>query len=229
MADRHQEIERLIDEYVDGTLDDLRARAVRGHLRDCQRCAERALDTEQFVQSASQMPSFEPPGDLWQKLSARIDDDERALAGHGRFWWWWHGLGRRFIAGTGVLVLASVTAWFAFHGRQPLAPALEAVRLAKAPEVMYEDALAEVGRAQVEYQSAVNDLRRLALSERPRWSPEAQRLFDENLAAIDGAVARQAELARAHPGDVLVADALAESYGRQIGFLQDAVVRGDGR
>jgi hypothetical protein len=94
---------------------------------------------------------------------------------------------------------------------------------------MYEDALAEVGRAQNEYQAAVNDLRQMALTQRPAWAPEARRLFDENLAAIDAAVARQVELARARPGDVLVADALAESYTRQMAFLQDAVVRGEGR
>jgi len=37
----------------------------------------------------------------------------------------------------------------------------------------------------------------------------------------------QAELARQNPGDVAVADALADSYRKEIDFLQESVVRGD--
>src|SRR5262249_15701843 len=125
-----------------------------------------------------------------------------------------------------VLAIAAVAAWFSVRGQKPLAPALDAVRLKPSPEAMYEDALADIGRAQLEYQSAVNDLRQLALTERPSWTPETRKLFHANLAISEAAVGRQAELARAHPGDVLVADALVESYNKQIGFLQDAIVRG---
>jgi anti-sigma factor RsiW len=228
MSERHQDIERQLDEYVDGTLDDLRARAVRGHLRSCAACAARVAATEGLLGAAADLPALDPPAELWTKIAAGLDDDEAALAGRGRLFWWWHGLGRGLAFGGGALAVAGLTVWLlALRGRQPLGQALEATRLAPSPEALYEAAIAEVERAQTDYQTAVNDLRRIALDERGRWRPEVLHAFDENLAVIDAAVARQADLARRSPGDVAVADTLADSYRKEIDFLQSAVVRGE--
>jgi anti-sigma factor RsiW len=227
-SDSHLDVERLLDEYVDGTLDDLRARAVRGHLRGCADCTARVEKTTRLLEAASEIPALDPSPALWAKIAGGLDEDEARLARRGRLWWWWQGLGKRMTFVGGALAVAAMTVWLvALRGRVPLAPALEAVRLPASPEALYEDAVHEVARAQADYQTAVGDLRTIATGERAHWKPEVREAFDANLALIDTAVGRQAELARRNPGDVAVADALAESYRKEIDFLQEAVVRGE--
>jgi len=226
--DAHRDVSKLLDEYVDGTLDDLRARAVRGHLRGCAECTARVEATTRLVEAAAELPDPDPSAALWTKIAAGLDEDEARLAAHGRVWWWWQGLGRRFAFVGGALAVAGMAVWLvALRGHVPLGPSLQAMKIPASPQAIYEDAVHEVARAQADYQSAVTDLRSIAVGERAHWKPEIQKVFDENLAAIDAAVARQADLARRNPGDVAVADALADSYRKEIDFLQEAVVRGD--
>jgi hypothetical protein len=224
----HAEIEPLLDEYFDGGLDDLRTRAVRGHLRDCERCRARLDGTTRLVEAAGALADLEPPPGLWANLERGLDAEERALAGRGRLFWLWQDLWRKVAFGGGALAVAGAVVWLlALRPVAPHGPALETVKIQASPEALYEDAVHDVARARDDYRAAVDELRALAVGERARWQPEVQRAFDENLAVIDAAVARQSELAGKHPGDVAVADALAETHRRQLDFLQEAVVRGE--
>jgi anti-sigma factor RsiW len=227
MLDRHADIERLIDDYVDGALDDLRARAVRGHLRACDDCSAKVEATQNLVEISGSMPALDAPDSLWGRIAADLDADDERLAGRGRLFWFMQSIGRRLLFGGGALAVAGLLVGIiVLHDRKPLAPALQAVRLAPSPEAIYQDALREVERADDDFQVAIGDLRTIAKTERDRWAPEVRRAFDTNLAIIDAAVANQAELARRNPGDVAVADTLAETYRKEIDFLQSAVVRG---
>jgi hypothetical protein len=227
MVDRHADIERLIDDYVDGALDDLRSRAVRAHLRGCASCGHKVEATQQMLAAAAELPALDAPDALWTRISTGLDVEDERLADRGRLYWFLHSLGRRVLIGGGALAVAGMLVGFmALRDRKPLAPALQAVRLSPSPEAMYQDALREVEQADADYQAAVNDLRGIAATEKERWQPDVRRAFEQNLAVIDGAVARQADLARRNPGDVVVADALAAGYRKQIDFLQSAVIRG---
>lgn len=223
-----KQVEPLLDELVDGTLDDARARAARAHLRECVACAASVEALESLKTSAAGLGALEPPPELWQSISARLDatlaDEER----RPRLWWWWHAWRRAIFAGGGALAAAGVAAalWLA-GGRVPLAPTLAAL---PAPPVsaasLYDQAVAEVMRAEKDYTDAIDELRQVALEERRGWSPDAARAFDDNLAAIDAAIARQAEAFRGKPGDPATTDALHAMYRKKIDFLQEAVMRG---
>src|SRR5262249_49032082 len=228
--DNCREISRLLDEYVDGTLDDVRARAVRGHLRACAECAAQVASTQKLVDAAAGLGEMDPPQELWQRISTGLDADDQRLAERPRLWWWWQAWGRRISVGAGFALAAAIALVVVWQRREvSLAETLRSIRPPVSPQALYDDALREVERAEAEYVSAVNDLRAIANDERGRWRPEVQKACDEHLAAIDGAIARQAEAARARPGDVGLADALHDSYRKEIDFLQDAVVRGQGQ
>jgi hypothetical protein len=224
---RCREIERLLDEYVDGTLDDVRVRAVRGHLRGCAACAAKVGATQRLCDAAAGLGELDPPAEMWQRISAGLDADEQRLAERPRLWWWWQAWGRRIGVGAGLALAAAIAVVVVWQRREvSLTEALRTIRPPVSPQLLYDDALREVERAEDEYVSAVNDLRAIAQDERGRWRPEARQAFEENLAAIDAAVTRQAEAARARPGDIALADALHDSYRKEIDFLRDAVVRG---
>ncbi len=225
---RCREVEALLDEYVDGTLDDVRARALRGHLRGCAACTARVAETQQLVDAAAGLRELDPPSGLWPRIATELDAEDQRLGDRPPLWWWWRAWRGRIGMGAAVLAAVAVGLVFVLQRRQvSLGEALRAVRPPVSPQLLYDDAVHEVERAEAEYVTAVNDLRAIAQDERTRWRPEVRQAFDANLAVIDAAVARQAEVARSHPGDVAVADALHESYRKEIDFLQEAVVRGE--
>lgn len=223
------EIVPLLDDYLDGGLDDLRVRAVRAHLRNCIACSARVDTTEQLVGAASSLREIDPPPALWARVTEVLDADDTELAARPRWWWWWQTARSYLFVGAGALAAAAVLLLFLSGGvgAQRSLPLAAATYVAPAPERLYEEALAEVARAEADYQTAVRELRELASKERPRWRAEVQHAFDENLAVIDAAVARQVELWRSQPGNVAMNDALAASYRKEIDFLQEAVLRGE--
>lgn len=247
----------LLDELLDGTLDERRASAVRGHLRACAACARRFEETRELVEAAARLEPLDPPPSLWARIDARLAEDEIADSRRPRWWWWWQAW-KRPVAWTaaaacaGAIALATwalrarptSTADSAAPSAAPAAgpPSDAAATVARATadpagsaappapsarDVAYESALAEVARVDAEYARAIDELKRIAGEERARWRPEVARAFDENLAAIDAAVERQREACRQQPGDVLALDALYASYRREIDFLQEVVLRGE--
>jgi hypothetical protein len=219
----------LIDELVDGTLDDARSRAVRAHLRACPTCAARESATRALVDAVSGLERPEPPSGLWRNLAARLDDEEAAATRPPRLWWWWHAWRRSILAGGGALAAAGLAfALFVARDRQPVGEVLarELPRPAVTTDLLLEEATREVARAERDYRNAIEELRAIAGEERLRWSPEAARAFDENLAVIDAAIDRQAAAFRGSEADPAAADGLHASYQRKIDFLQEAILRG---
>ncbi len=240
------EIARLIDELVDGTLDPARASGVRGHARGCTACAARLAETEALVTGMSRLEPMDPPSSLWAGVRAELDRAEATDAARPRFWWWWQGA-RKQLAWGGALVAATslcIGVWVWKRGgepgddpgatrtpgnsteRSPATPAEVAPTAPVAPTDPIDDAVAEIQRAEADYQHAIGDLERLVASEKPRWPAAAAAAYDENLASIDAAVERQRAAFRTHPQDLAALDALHASYRKRIDFLQEAVVRG---
>jgi anti-sigma factor RsiW len=221
-------IEPLLDELADGTLDEARARAVRAHLRECVACAASFEAVDALKAAAADLGVVEPPVELWREITARLDVEDSRSERRSRLWWWWHAWRRTVFAGSGVLAAAAVAAalWVA-GGRLPLAPTLaDLPRPPVSAAALYDEAVADVTRAERDYAAAIDELRQVVAEERRGWSPEASRAFDENLAAIDAAIARQAEAFGQSPGNPVATDALHAMYRKKIDFLQEAVVRG---
>jgi hypothetical protein len=224
-----RQVASLLDELVDQTLDDARARVVRAHLRGCAACARRAEATRALVSAAADLGRRDPPPDLWLAVSARLDEEDARTARRTRLWWWWHAWRRTLVAGGGAVAAAAaaIVLLVASQARHPLAGVMRNLpRPPVSASDLYDEAVREVARAEEGYVQAIEELRVVASDERRRWSPEAARVFDENLAAIDAAIARQAEAFRGAPDDPAAADALHATYRKKIDFLQESIVRG---
>jgi hypothetical protein len=222
-----KEIAPLLDELVDGTLDDARARAVRGHMVDCGTCVARLAATDELVRAARELEPIDPPASMWDGIAARLDAEQRAEADRPRVWWWWKAWGRFAVPATAMLAAAIVLAVVIARRPHPVVAPSGAPLVAQAPsaEALYAAAVRELEQADADYLQAIGDLKGIIQDERARWAPDVARAFDENLATIDAAVERQREARRKQPGDPAAADALAVAYRREIDFLQEAAVR----
>jgi hypothetical protein len=242
MSDGCRNAAPLIDELIDGTLDDARARAVHAHLRSCADCNRKYTETQAIVEAAGSLEPVDPPPALWARVSERLDGEDATEHKRPGWWWWWQAW-RRSLLFAGVGVAAAALALVVVLRDRPTAEHAEPEAPPRTTEVvpppvfagthgpatddLYTAALEEVQRADARYEHALTELRDIVKVERANWKPEQARAFDENLAAIDAAVERQRDAVRREPGNVLAVDALHASYRKEIDFLQEAVVRGE--
>src|SRR5512133_1661258 len=77
------DVEKLLDDLVDGSLSESRAAEVENHIASCQACraAERSLKAL-LAEAAALEPSIEPPRDLWLGIARRIEAGEEAESAH---------------------------------------------------------------------------------------------------------------------------------------------------
>jgi putative zinc finger protein len=223
-----REVEPLIDELLDGNLDEARERAVRGHLRECLDCAARAEATRKLVDAAASLGPVDAPAALWAGLSARLDAEEIRFSQKPRWWWWWQAWQRRIVVA--ALVFAAAACGLIILATRPRPAAVASAPHARPVDLeqLYVEAVAKVERAGDDYASAVAELKTIVKDERGRWAPAAQAEYDHNLVDIEAAVERQRAAAHKAAGNPAAQDALAASYQREIEFLQEAVVRGPG-
>lgn len=220
-----RQVEPLLSELEDGTLDEARTRAVRGHLLACAECRARAEALRQIVAAAGTLAAIDPPSALWDRIAARVDAGEIAYSRRSRLWWWWQAFRRPLAYGGGALAAAAL-ALVLFVRDRHVDPAPAPRAQPASPQALLDEALAEIDRAESGYVTAIDDLRTIVGEEKTKWPPAMQAAFDKNLADIDAAVERLRDAARRAPGNLPAQEALYASYRRKIDYLQEAAVRG---
>jgi hypothetical protein len=220
-----RQVEPLLSELEDGTLDEARTRAVRGHLLECAACRAHGEAVHKIAAAAASLDAIDPPSSVWDSIAARLDEEEIAYSRRSRLWWWWQAFRRPLLIGSGALAAAALAlVLFIRDRRVEVAPARRPVPATA--QSLLDEALAEIDRAESGYVTAIDDLRAIVGEEKPRWPAAMQEAFDKNLADIDAAVERVREAARRAPGNLQAQEALYASYRREIDYLQEAVVRG---
>ena len=221
-----KQVEPLLSELRDGSLDETRARAVRGHLLECEACRTQADELDAIAAAASSLPTLDPPPSVWEGIAARLDQEEIAYSRRPRLWWWWQEWRRTLLAGSGVLAAAAVLLVLWVRDRHvPVAAAPEKPAAIDNTAVM-KQAIDEIDRAEEGYTKAIDELRALVGEEKRTWSADLQAAFDRNLADIDAAVDRLRTAAKKAPDNPAAQEALFAAYRRKIDYLQEAVVRG---
>ena len=84
-----RDTDRLVTAYVDGELDERRSSALRGHLRVCERCAERVEDEVRMRDAAARLEPLDPPTGLWKAIDTRLAQEEIDDSRRSPLWLWW--------------------------------------------------------------------------------------------------------------------------------------------
>jgi anti-sigma factor RsiW len=199
---------------LDGDLPAREASKVRAHVDGCAGCRGElaALETlrESLRAEAAHPPlPDESHGDGWAALAARIGPTGPApRRSRWRSIWMWAPTAAVLVAlGTGLVV----------RGLRS--------RGTVSDDQLIAEAEREFRDAETRYRHAVDKLRAVSDRAGERMSENDRRAFQEAHAAIEAATERCRETVRARPADPDAEEQLFAAYRKQIGFLQDSLLR----
>jgi anti-sigma factor RsiW len=217
-----QEVRALLDELVDGTLQEDERRAVEEHLKGCVECRTSEAGLRTLLARVGALPRRIPPmRDPWPDIARRLRTGEVIpldFAGRSRRW---YPLGA-VAAAAAVLIVAVSLVTAVLVGRE------RAARVASAPELPavaagVTPASLELAQAQATFDGARKQLVAALNARKASLSPQTLAVVERNLEIIDRAVGEmQAALAR-DPGNRELPALLLTAYRQEIDLLQRVV------
>ena len=209
-------MERL-SEYLDNELTPIEHAAIESHLETCRDCSAILSDLRRVVARARDLDDRPPRRDLWPGVAERIGaTPARPL---GRRHKWSFSVPQLAAAAVALMTLSGGTVWLI------QSPRSSAVNL---PGVVIDSpgvtpVAVNAGRnAAQSYAAAVADLERVLAGGRGQLDTTTIRVIEQNLAAIDQAIAQAQRALEADPANLYLNTHLAETMRRKIELLRQA-------
>jgi len=213
MTDRWME---RLSEYLDGELPATERAALEAHLETCNDCSAVLSDLRRVVDRARVAEEYVPRRDLWPGIASRIGATRAASPRIGRRWSF--SLPQLAAAAILLMTLSGGAAWL-------LRPtALSPVRgpIATMAPAGTPVAVNASSSASQSYAAAVADLERVLASGRGQLDTTTVRVIEQNLAAIDQAIAQAQRALLADPANLYLNTHLAETMRRKLDLLRQA-------
>jgi hypothetical protein len=196
-----------LSEYLDDELDRADRERMEAHLQSCEQCRTDLRALAGVVARARTLSDRPPAADLWDGIRSRIGaGTSRGRPAH-RFSF---TLPQLVAAGLALMLLSGSMVWLARLG----GPRTDFPSIAAEPSVQ------PVNFADGAYDDAIADLQRTLEAGRARLDPETVRILEENLAAIDRAIAQCRDALAADPSNVYLNTYLAQSRARKLELLR---------
>ena len=216
-----------LSEYVDGELPEWERHVLESHLESCAECSLIVSDLRRVVRRARTLKNPSPATDLWPGIATRIgagtsqahdvvDISARRRARRR----WAFSLPQLAAAAIALMTVSGGTVWF-LSGT-----ARQSVVLAPAPSSPAEGAPAVSvsmrPNASQSYAAAVADLERVLAEGRGKLDTTTVKIIEQNLAAIDRAIAEAQRALDADSGNLYLNTHLAETMRRKLDLLRQA-------
>ncbi|MFL5472082.1 MAG: anti-sigma factor family protein [Gemmatimonadales bacterium] len=216
-----------LSEYVDGELPEWERHALESHLESCGECSLIVSDLRRVVRRARTLKNPPPATDLWPGIADRIGvgtaktHDVVDLSAHRRVRRRWaFSLPQLAAAGIALMTVSGGTVWFLSGS------ARQSVVLAPVPSSPTEGAQAVSvsmrPTASQSYAAAVADLERVLAEGRGKLDTTTVKIIEQNLAAIDRAIAEAQRALDADSGNLYLNTHLAETMRRKLDLLRQA-------
>ena len=208
-----------LSEYLDNDEMDGPARAERAsiaaHLAACEACRA-TLDELRAVRArAASLQATAPEANLWPGIASRLNDARRVLlfsASQPRRFSF--TLPQLVAAGLALMVLSGGMVWMS---------RIDELRTNLPPVAAETDErMVEASFADAHYDEAIADLEKALADNRSRLDPETVRILEENLLAIDVAIAQSRKALRLDPANVYLNNHFAEFRNRKLALLRRA-------
>jgi len=223
-----------LSEHIDGELDAATRASLDAHLATCAECRAARDALERVAARAKHLPNRQPAADLWVPIEAAIaaHRDKQlpsaAPAPGGRRRRVVTLTMGRLVAAAAVVAVAAGTVTWTIASRRP--PTVAAGGVPDSARVPTGVAPAGVGvsaaapsLAVASYRDAAADLERVLAAGRGTLRPETMRVIEENLRAIDVAIAEADSALRRDPGSAYLNQYLAATMQRKLKLLRRAV------
>ena len=216
-----------LSEFVDDELPDTERVALEAHLQSCAECSRILGDLRRVVRRARTLPERAPSQDLWPGIATRIgatpprsaepvDLTTRLRPGRR----WALSLPQLAAAGIALMTVSGGTVWLL----RPQARPVQVVLSDSAPGTG-TPAVTTIGlrpSAAQSYAAAVADLERVLKEGRGRLDSTTVRVIEQNLAAIDRAIADAQRALDADSANLYLNTHLAETMRRKLDLLRQA-------
>jgi anti-sigma factor RsiW len=216
--------DRLSD-YLDGELPDSERITLESHLQSCPDCSATLRDLRRVILRARTLKARTPSRDLWPGIASRIGaaptietDDIVDLPVRRQERRWSFSLPQLIAAGIALVTLSGGAVWMLRNpGTPPGTPPVAA--MPSTPAVITASVRPDASRS---YAAAVADLERVLASGRGQLDTATVRIIEQNLAAIDQAIAQAQRALNADPANLYLNTHLAETMRRKLDLLRQA-------
>jgi anti-sigma factor RsiW len=215
-----------LSEYLDGELEDGERVSLESHLQSCAECSAIVGDLRRIVRRARTLKQRGPERDLWPRIASRIGataaepDEVVALATRRRSSRRWSfSLPQLAAAGIALMTFSGGAVWLLREGapQPPMAP-LAGI---SSPSLTVVNAAVRPSASQ-SYAAAVADLERVLAQGRGQLDSSTVRVIEQNLKAIDRAIAQAQRALDADPANLYLNTHLAETLRRKLDLLRQA-------
>jgi predicted anti-sigma-YlaC factor YlaD len=226
MTDRWTD--RLSD-YLDGDLPDNERVALEAHLDGCPECTAVLDDLRRVIQRARTLSPAAPTVDLWPAIARRIgassprEPEVIELSSRrkpGRRWAF--SLPQLAAAGIALMTLSGGAVWMLSSSARTATVATVATVKPATTEEPRAITIGEKRSASQSYAAAVADLERVLAEGRGRLDTTTVRVIEQNLAAIDRAIAEAQRALDADSANLYLNTHLAETMRRKLDLLRQA-------
>lgn len=214
-----------LSEYVDDELTDSERIALEAHLQSCAQCTTIVGDLRRVIRRARMLREQAPAHDLWPGIARRIgatpaphaETVDLAARRRGRHWSF--SLPQLVAAGIALMMVSGGAVWLA--GVRAADPVV--VSIDKVPSTTPAVVPAAVRpSASQSYAAAVADLERVLAQGRGQLDTTTVRVIEQNLAAIDRAIADAQRALEADSANLYLNSHLAETMRRKLDLLRQA-------
>jgi len=209
------QVEGLIDDYVDGTLTGEGLHAVELHIASCAACREEERLLRTLIAKAAALPREKAPArDLWPGIAARLNERRETTAGwsHARRLLFSPPAGLAAAAAVVLAVLSVLAGRPAGEGTGPgPSGTIENVSSAGTPP--------PVLAAETDYVRATGQLMEALNGRRSGLAPETVKAVDDNLKTIDDALRQIRVALDKDPGNRQLTKMLASTHQKKLDLL----------
>ena len=202
-----------LSEYLDGDLAPVDRTALEAHLKGCAACRAALADLGRIVARARGLEGRGPTRNLWPGIAARIGAGTPARRR------WTFSLPQLAAASIALMTLSGGTVWLVRGAPSRMTAITPAPALPPAnPPVVLTHGTPATGR----YDAAVADLERILAEGRGRLDTATVRVIEQNLTAIDRAIAQAQRAVAVDSANLYLNAHLAATMRRKIELLRQA-------
>jgi hypothetical protein len=212
-----------IADFVDGSLDPARQRALERHVEGCDACRALIADLKSIQAAAFTIDRVELPPQLWSAVRTRIAA-EPAAATRGRLLMWpqsraswsvWLSAAAALLIVT-TLGTYSLTRRADFHDREAAVAAVD-------PSDVVRSIDTELQAAAEHYDKAIQGLEQVARSESGELDPQVAAVLQKNLQVIDQAIGESRAALQQQPASADAQESLFDAMRSKVALLQQTV------